>query len=110
LRAETTWYKRLGRRLAFKTNVTATLLSLIAQHYYLTLSHGVKRSQTEPAVRAYVEKQLAVFAESQRGLRATLLKPFKPTLEKFARWLRKRYQQELKKQAAGSAPAKKTRR
>jgi len=110
LRTDTTWYKRLGRRLGFKANVTTTLLSLIAQHYYLTLSHGVKRSQVEPAVRAYVEKQLTVFAGSRKGIRAALLRPFRPPLEKLARWLRKRYQEELKKQATDGGSKKKRRR
>ena len=99
LRSDTSWIKQLGRRLTFKTNVTATLLSLIGQHYYLTLSHGIKKSQYESAVRSYVEKQFAVYAESRKGLRFLLLKPFKPYLEKLGKWLRKRYEMELKKQS-----------
>jgi hypothetical protein len=110
LRSDHTWYKRLGRRVAFKANLTTTLFSLIAQHYFLTLSHGVKRSQFEPAVRGYVEKQLAIYSESRKGLRATLLKPFRPALERFAKWLQKRYQEELKKQSTSTRPAKKTKR
>jgi hypothetical protein len=110
LRTDTTWYKHLGRRLGFKANVTTTLLSLVAQHYYLTLSHGVKRSQIEPAVRTYVEKQLTVYAQSRKGIRATLLKPLRPVLERCGRWLQKRYREELKKQAAAGRPKKKSRR
>lgn len=98
LRTDTTWYKRLGRRLSFNANVTTTLLSLVAQHYYLTLSHGVKKDQIEPAIRAYVERQLAVYARSRKGFVATLLKPLRPLLERLGRWLQKRYREELKKQ------------
>lgn len=96
LRSDTTWYKRWGRRLTFKANLTATLLSLIGQHYYLTLSHGVRKTQYEAAVRSYVERQMTAYAESRRGIRAALLKPFKPVLDRLARWLRKRYLQEMK--------------
>ena len=92
---ETTWFKRMGRKLAFRANITTTLLSLVAQHYYLTLSHGIKRSQIESAVKAYVEKQMNIFAQSQKGLRVTLLKPFRPILEKLAKWVRKRYQHRV---------------
>jgi hypothetical protein len=110
LRTDTTWYKRLGRRLGFKANVTTTLLSLVAQHYYLTLSHGVKRSQIEPAIRAYVEKQVTVYAQSRKGIRAALLKPLRPVLERFGRWLQKRYREELKKQAPSGPSKKKSKR
>ncbi len=96
LRSDTTWYKRWGRRLTFKANLTATLFSLIGQHYYLTLSHGVRKTQYEAAVRSYVERQMTAYAESRRGIRAALLKPFKPALDRLARWLRKRYLQEMK--------------
>jgi hypothetical protein len=110
LRSDSSWIKRLGRRLTFKTNVTATLLSLIGQHYYLTLSHGIKKSQYESAVRNYVEKQFAVYTESKRGFRYFLLKPFKPYLEKLGKWLRKRYEMELKKQAPQQTKLSKKRR
>lgn len=89
--------KRLLRRLSFKSNVTTTLLSLIGQHYHLTLSHGVKRSHAEQAVAAYVEKHLTVFVNSQKSLRYRLLRVLRPTLEKLARKLRKRYLSEIKK-------------
>lgn len=88
-------WKRLSARLAMKANVTATLLSLIAQHYCLTLSHGVKKEQYEQAVRSYVERQLSLYARTRKGLRARLIRPFLPALERLASWLQKKHRQHL---------------
>jgi hypothetical protein len=81
--------------MSFKPNLTATLLSLIGQHYYLTLSHGIKRSQIEPVVKAYIEKQMAMFANSQKGLRYQIFRPFRPVIEKLGRWLKNKYAAEI---------------
>jgi hypothetical protein len=99
LRLDKTWYRRLGKRLTFKANVTATLLSLIGQHYHLTLSHGVKKAQFERAVRVYTEKQISAYSSAQKGLRTYLLRPIQPALKKLARWARKRYTQEMAKRS-----------
>jgi len=94
LRNDTSWYKRLARRLAFKRILTTVLLSLIAQHYFLTLTHGVKKPQVDSNIRSYVEKQLSVYGKSRKGIIAQMLRPVRPLLERFARWLRKRYLDE----------------
>jgi hypothetical protein len=106
--------KRLEKRLTFKASVSATLLSLIAQHYYLTLSHGIKKSQFELAVRTYVEKQYRAYSDSKGGIRATLLRPLRPYLERFARWLQHRSENVRKSHekpnVKQSTPAKRRRR
>jgi hypothetical protein len=91
-------WERLKGRLAFKANVTATVISLIGQHYYMTLSHGVRKTQYEQAVRNYVEKQLTAYSRSRRGLLPWLMRPIRPYLEKLAKWLAKRYERELSAQ------------
>ena len=71
--------------------------SLVAQHYHLTLRHSVKRGQVEQAVRAYTEKQLKAWNESQHKFRAKLFKPLQPTLERWSRSLAKKAAAEKKK-------------
>jgi hypothetical protein len=90
-------HKRFMPRLSFKGNLAAVLFSLIGQHYYLTLRHSVKRTQVEPAVRAYTEKLLRAWHERQQGFRARLFKPLQPTLERWGRGLQKRAMAEQKK-------------
>src|SRR5260370_37285164 len=46
--------KRLLTRLALKYNLAQVVLSLVAQHYQLTLSKGVKKTLLEPAITSYV--------------------------------------------------------
>ena len=89
--------KRLLTRLALKSNIAQVVLSLVAQHYHLTLSKGVKKTQLEPAVKSYVEKHFDKWREKEGGLRVRLLKPFKPYLDKFAKRLAKKYKEELAK-------------
>lgn len=89
-----TFFKRVAGRLNYKTNLVGLLLSLQAQHYYLTLSHGIKKHQYEGAIRNYVEKYFEIWRNQQGGLRMKLFKPLRPYLEKWARTLRKKYQQE----------------
>lgn len=97
------FWKRIGGRLSFKPNVTGVMLSLIGQHYHLTLVHGVKKGQYEQAVRAYVEKQFAEYNRRRGGWRAKLFKPIQPLLEKWAKKLKKRYDEEARKKAKGAA-------
>jgi hypothetical protein len=89
--------KKLLTRLALKSNLAQVVLSLVAQHYQLTLSKGVKKTLLEPAIKSYVERYFEKWREKQGGLRVRLLKPFKPQLDKLARKLAKRYKAELAK-------------
>lgn len=89
--------KRLLTKLALNSNLAQVVLSLIAQHYQMTLSKGVKKGQLEPAIKSYVERHFEKWREKEGGLRVRLLKPFKPQLDKFARKLAKRYKSELAK-------------
>jgi hypothetical protein len=89
--------KKLLTRLALKSNLAQVVLSLVAQHYQLTLSKGVKKTLLEPAIKSYVERHFEKWREKQGGLRVRLLKPFKPQLDKLARKLAKRYKAELAK-------------
>ena len=90
-------HKRFIPRLSFKGNVAATLFSLIAQHYHFTLKHSLKKSQLEPAVRAYTEKQLKSWNEKRHTFRARLFRPIQPTLERWAKGLQKRAAAEKKR-------------
>lgn len=91
------FHKRIIPRLSFKGNLAGVIFSLVGQHYYLTLRHSVKRSQIEPAVRAYVEKQLKAWNEQQHRFRAKLFRPIQPTLERWSKSLAKRAADEKKK-------------
>jgi hypothetical protein len=91
------FFKRLVPRLSFKNNLAAVIISLVGQHYYLTLRHSIKRSQIEAAVRLYTERHLRVWHEQQHSLRARLFRPLQPTMEKWARALQKRAQAANKK-------------
>jgi hypothetical protein len=88
------FFKRLAARLNFKANLAGLIFSLQAQHYYLTLSHGIKKHQYESAIRSYMEKYHGQWREKQGGWRARLFKPIQPYLDKWARKLKKRYEQE----------------
>src|SRR5215813_15172404 len=90
------FFKRLAARLNFKANLAYLVLSLQAQHFHLTLSHGIKKHQYEGAIRSYIERYHEIWREKQAGWRSKLFKPLRPWLDKWARQLRKRYQQEQK--------------
>ena len=96
-------HKRIIPRLSFKGNIAAVIFSLVGQHYHLTLRHSVKRTQVEPAVRLYTEKQLKAWNEKQHSLRARLFKPIQPTLERWGKSLQKRAAQEKKKTVASKS-------
>lgn len=89
-------------KLAAKSNLAQVILSLIAQHYYLTLSKGIKKNQLETACRSYVEKHFEKWRDAEGGLRVKLLKPFKPRLDRMARRLAKKYKEEMDKKQASS--------
>jgi hypothetical protein len=84
-------------RLTRKSAIAQAVLYLIAQHYHLTLSKGIKKTQLEPACRQYVEKYFDKWREKEGGLRVRLLKPFRPFLDKLARKLAKKYRAEMEK-------------
>ena len=94
------FFKRLAARLNFKANLAGVVFSLQAQHYHLTLSHGIKKHQYEGAIRSYMEKYHELWRERQGGLRARLFKPLRPYLDRWARKLKARYEAEQKKRAA----------
>ena len=76
------------------------LFSLVGQHYHLTLRHSMKRTQVEPAVRLYTEKQLKAWNEKKHSFRARLFKPIQPTLERWGKSLQKKAAAEKKKSVA----------
>ena len=84
--------KRLMAKSAFKGNLAGILFSLVAQHYYLTLRHSVKKQNMEPQIRQYAEKNLKAWSAKQNNnsFRAKLFKPLQPTFEKLAKWLNKK--------------------
>ena len=90
-------HKRIIPRLSFKGNLAATIFSLVGQHYHFTLKHSLKKTQLEPAIRAYTEKHLKAFNEKKHSFRARLFKPLQPTLERWAKGLQKRAAAEKKK-------------
>jgi hypothetical protein len=93
-------FKRWAAKLNFKPNLAYLILTLQAQHYHLTLSHGIKKHQYEAAIRSYVEQHHKAWRERNSGWRGRLFKPFQPYLERWARSLRKRYDAEQKRKSA----------
>ncbi|MCS6873866.1 MAG: hypothetical protein N2Z23_09165 [Pyrinomonadaceae bacterium] len=84
--------KRLMARSAFRGNLAAIIISLSGQHYYLTLRHSVKKQSLESQVRQYTEKYLKEWGEIQqsKSIRGKIFKPFRPYLERLAKWLSKK--------------------
>jgi hypothetical protein len=91
--------KRWMAKTSFKTNLAGLLFSLVGQHYYLTLRHSVKKQGLEPQIRQYAEKNLRSWSETQNAnsFRAKLFKPFRPALERWAKWLNKKAAEAQKK-------------
>jgi hypothetical protein len=94
------FFKRIAARLNFKPNLAYLVFSLQAQHYFLTLSHGIKKNQYEGAIRSYVEQYHKTWREKQSGWRGRLFKPLQPYIEKWVRSLRKKYNVEQKRKRA----------
>lgn len=94
------FHKRIIPRMSFKSNIVALVFSLIGQHYHFTLKHSLKKTQLEPAVRQYTEKQLKAWNEKKHSFRARLFKPLQPTFERWAKSLQKRAAVEKKKSLA----------
>ena len=91
------FHKRIIPRMSFKSNIVALVFSLIGQHYHFTLKHSLKKTQLEPAVRQYTEKQLKAWNERKHSFRARLFRPLQPTFERWAKSLQKRAAAEKKK-------------
>jgi hypothetical protein len=89
--------QNLLTRLSLKSSLAQVVLSLVAQHYYMTLSKGIKKNQLETACRTYVEKHFERWRDKEGGLRVRLLRPFKPQLDKMARKLARKYKEELER-------------
>jgi len=100
LPADKPFHKKIIPRLSFKSNVVALVFSLVGQHYHITLKHSLKKTQLEPAVRMYTEKQLKAWNEKKHSFRARLFKPLQPTFERWAKSLQKRAAAEKKKSLA----------
>ena len=97
LPADKPFHKKIIPRLSFKSNIVALVFSLVGQHYHFTLKHSLKKTQLEPAVRMYTEKQLKAWNEKKHSFRARLFKPLQPTFERWAKSLQKRAAAEKKK-------------
>lgn len=84
--------KKWMAKTSFKSNISGLIFSLVGQHYYLTLRHSVKKQNLEPQIRQYAEKNLRAWSEKQSegSWRAKLFKPFRPTMERWAKWLNKK--------------------
>lgn len=91
--------KRMMAKSSFKSNLAGLLFSLVGQHYYLTLRHSVKKTNLEPQIRQYAEKNLRSWSEKQQvnSKRAKFFKPFAPYLERWAKWLNRKTKQAQKK-------------
>jgi hypothetical protein len=84
--------KRFMAKSSFKGNLAGLMFSLVGQHYYLTLRHSVKKGGLESQIRQFAEKNLRAWSEKQAegNWRAKLFKPFRPYLERWAKWLNKK--------------------
>ncbi len=91
--------KRLMAKTAFKSNIASLIFSLVAQHYYFTLRHSVKKQNLEPQIRQYAQKNLKDWSEKQSegSKRAKFFKPFRPYMERWAKWLNKKAANAQKK-------------
>ena len=86
------YVKKFMAKSGFKGNIAGLIFSLVGQHYFLTQKHSIKRTALEPQIRQYAEKNLKVWSEKQNAgsFRAKLFKPFRPYLERWAKWLNKK--------------------
>lgn len=84
--------KKWMAKTSFKSNISGLIFSLVGQHYYMTLRHSVKKTSLEPQIRQYAEKNLRAWSEKQSegSWRAKIFKPFRPTMERWAKWLNKK--------------------
>lgn len=91
------FFQKLAARMNYKINLVGLIHSLQAQHYHLTLSHGIKKHQYEKVIRVYMEKYFEVWRERNAGWRSKVFKPIQPLIEKWSKKLKKRYEAEQRK-------------
>lgn len=91
------FFQRLAAKLNYKVNLVGIIHSLQAQHYHLTLSHGIKKHQYEKVIRSYMEKYFEIWRERNAGWRSKIFKPLQPLIEKWSKKLKKRYEEEQRK-------------
>ena len=91
--------KRFMAKTSFKSNVAGLIFSLVGQHYYLTLRHSVKKTNLEPQIRQYAQKNLKDWSEknAETSKRAKFFKPLRPYMERWAKWLNKKAANAQKK-------------
>jgi hypothetical protein len=84
--------KKFMAKSAFKGNLAGLIFSLVGQHYFLTQKHSIRRNALEPQIRQYAEKNLRAWSEAENkdSVRAKIFKPFRPMLERWAKWLNKK--------------------
>lgn len=84
--------KKFMAKSAFKGNLAGLIFSLVGQHYFLTQKHSIRRTALEPQIRQYAEKNLRSWSEAENkdSVRAKIFKPFRPMLERWAKWLNKK--------------------
>src|SRR5436190_23562829 len=84
--------KKFMAKSSFKGNLAGLIFSLAGQHYYLTFRHSVKKGSLEPQIRQFAEKNLRAWSDKQAetSWRGKLFKPFRPYLERWAKWLNKK--------------------
>ena len=94
-----TFAKRWMAKTSFKSNVAGLIFSLVGQHYFFTFKHSVKKQNLEPQIRQYAEKNLRAWSEEQNknSIRGKIFTPFRPVLERWAKWLNKKAAQAQKK-------------
>lgn len=92
--------KKWMAKQGFKGNIAGLIFSLVGQHYFFTFKHSVKKQSLEPQIRQYAEKNLKIWSEEQQkgSVRAKIFKPFRPVLERWAKWLNKKAAEAQKKQ------------
>lgn len=90
--------KKWMAKTSFKGNLAGLIFSLVGQHYYFTLRHSVKKQNLEPQIRQYAEKNLKAWSEARNKdtIRGKVFKPFRPALERWAKWLNKKAVQAKK--------------
>lgn len=95
------WIKRLAAKAQLKALITQSVMSLVAQHYLVTVSSKKKKGpEIERAVREYVERYFKVWRDRQSGWRARLFRPLVPYLEKWQKSARKYQLEQARKKAA----------
>lgn len=93
------FFKKIAGRLNYKPNLAYLVLTLVAQHYFITHSYGKKKTQMDGPIRSYVEQQHKIWREKNSGWRGKLFKPLQPLIERWSRSLRKKYADKQKQQS-----------